>query len=142
MMPVIVLIMALAGASPRAASPGWLGMQYTWSAPSKSGHRVLNVRSVAPDGPSDRAGVRAGDIVTTMNGRSVDFGDELELLLFLGEQRAGDHLTLGVVREGRSLKLDIILGTMSPQALAARRQNLEAARRARLAATAPSAPAP
>jgi S1-C subfamily serine protease len=118
-----------------AATPGWLGMDYTWSQP-KGGHRVLHVQRVAPGGPAQRAGIQPGDIVTHMNARAVDFGDELELLLFLNEQRPGDRLLVTIVREGRRFTLPVSLGVMSAAALAKRAENLEVARRKRIAAAA------
>jgi S1-C subfamily serine protease len=116
-----------------ATTPGWLGLDYTWS-PPQHGHRVLNVQRVAPGGPAQRAGIQPGDIVTHMNARAVDFGDELELLLFLNEQRPGDRLLVTIVREGRRFTLPVSLGVMSAAALAKRAENLEVARHKRAAA--------
>lgn len=118
-----------------AATPGWLGMDYTWSHAAKTADRVLIVQRVAANGPAQRAGVRPGDIITAMNGRRVGIGDELELLLFLGEQHPGDRLTLSIIREGRPMQTVVTLGTMSAASLAARKENLEVARRRRVAAS-------
>jgi len=130
-MNLFALMLAVA-----AATPGWLGMDYTWSRPTNSARRVLHVQRVAPGGPAARAGVRPGDIVTAMNDHRVDLGDDLDLLLFLGDQHPGDRLVLAIVREGRPLKIEVTLGTMSAASLAARKENLEVARRKRIAAAA------
>jgi S1-C subfamily serine protease len=118
-----------------AAAPGWLGMGYVWSA-NQDGRKVLHVQKVVPGGPSDRGGIKPGDIITTINDRRVDIGDDLDLLLFLGDRKPGDTLTFGVVREGRSQKIRVKLGAMPAASRAAWKQNLEVARQKRLAAAA------
>ena len=55
------------------------------------------VRSVAPDSPADRAGVRAGDLITQANGADVTSVDDL-------------HLALDAVREAQTLPLHVVRG--------------------------------
>jgi S1-C subfamily serine protease len=114
-------------------APAWLGMGYTWAAAPR-GHHVLHVQRVAPDGPSARAGLRAGDIIVTVNGRAVDFGDELDLLLYLGDRKAGESIVFGIVRDGRRSNLTVKAGAMSENAQAAWKRNLDVARQKRIAA--------
>lgn len=106
-------------------------MGYTWS--TAGAHKVLNVQKVAPRGPAERAGLAPGDIITTINDRPVDFGDDLDLLLYLGSKKPGDRLTLKVIREGASRTVEVKLGTMPAASHAAWKQNLEVARRKRAA---------
>jgi S1-C subfamily serine protease len=113
--------------------PGWLGMGYVWSS-NATGQKTLVIQQLAPGGPAASAGVKTGDIITTINERRVDFGDDLDLLLFLGDRKPGDRLVFGVVREGREQKIRVKLGTMPDASRAAWKQNLEVARRKRLAA--------
>jgi S1-C subfamily serine protease len=113
--------------------PGWLGMGYVWSS-NTSGHKVLHVQKVVPGGPSDIGGMKPDDIITTINERAVDFGDDLDLLLFLADRQPGDRLTFGVVREGRKQKIRVKLGTMPQTSREAWKRNLEVARGKRLAA--------
>jgi len=63
------------------------------------------VSDVQPDGPSDKAGVKIGDIVRSLNGKSMHDARQLELEIFrypmrqkvtLDVQRASDHLTIEV----------------------------------------------
>jgi S1-C subfamily serine protease len=138
MMRLGALLMLLAAATASAKpeperTPGWLGMGYVWSA-STPGQKTLVVQRLAPGGPAAVAGIRLGDIITTIEKRPVDFGDELDLLLFLGDRKPGERLTFGIVREGRALKIGVKLGKMPDASRAAWKQNLEVAKRMRLAA--------
>lgn len=111
--------------------PGWIGMGYAWSKTAKN-RTVLIVQRVTPDGPAAAAGMKAGDIVSSINDRRVDFGDELDLLLFLGDHKPGQHLVFGVTREGKARKIDVTLGTMPESSRAAWNRNLEVARQQRV----------
>lgn len=110
----------------------WLGIAFTWSETATKTH-MLHVRSVTPDGPAQRAGIRAGDFVATINGERVDFGDELEFLLFLIERKPGERLRIGVVREGQNVPVQVTLGELPEQRRVKWEQNLEMARRQRAA---------
>ena len=57
----------------------------------------LLVRSVAPDGPAQRAGVRAGDLITHAGGAEVTAVDDL-------------HLALDAVRDARTLAIHVVRG--------------------------------
>ena len=118
------------------ANPGWIGIGYTWTAP-RDGHKALRVQRVTSGGPADKAGLRPDDLITTANGRLVDFGDDLELALYLGEKKPGDHLVFDVIREGRPLKIDVTLGVMSEAQRAVWQQGIEFARRKRQLALRP-----
>ncbi|MFL6207162.1 MAG: S1C family serine protease [Acidimicrobiales bacterium] len=57
----------------------------------------LLVRSVAPDSPADRAGVRSGDLITQADGTGVTTVDDL-------------HTALDAARGARSLRLHVVRG--------------------------------
>jgi S1-C subfamily serine protease len=57
----------------------------------------LLVRSVAPDSPAERAGVKAGDLITQAGGTDVTTVDEL-------------HVALDAARASRSLALHVVRG--------------------------------
>lgn len=59
------------------------------------------VRRVQPDGPADRSGVQAGDIITAVNGVSVSSAQEL--VRALEHRRSGAPSRLSVYREGPNL---------------------------------------
>lgn len=65
--------------------------------------------SVVADGPGARAGIRAGDVITKVDGQRVR-GDD-ELIIKIRAHRPGDPLTLTVLREGRERTLEVVLGS-------------------------------
>jgi S1-C subfamily serine protease len=64
---------------------------------------------VIPSGPAATAGVKAGDIITAIDGRRIDAALGLDDILSLYEP--GDRLTLSVLRDGQTLQLGLTLGT-------------------------------
>ena len=65
----------------------------------------LLVRSVAPDSPAERAGVKTGDLITQADGHDVATVDDLHTAL--DAARGGRHLTLHVVRGAEELDLTV-----------------------------------
>ncbi|MFE1834270.1 S1C family serine protease [Streptomyces sviceus] len=63
--------------------------------------------AVTEGGPGDRAGLRAGDVVTEVDGRRVHSGDEL--IVRTRAHRPGDRLQLTVKRDGRERSLSLVL---------------------------------
>jgi S1-C subfamily serine protease len=108
----------------------WLGLSFTWSETAAHQH-MLHVRAVTVNGPAARAGVRGGDLIAKINGERVDFGDELEFLLFLLDRKPGERLRLSVVREGRQLPVTVTLGRLAEDARPQWQRNLEMARNKR-----------
>jgi C-terminal processing protease CtpA/Prc len=116
-------------ADPRKPLP-WLGLSFTWSETSAQTH-MLHVRYVARGGPAERAGVQTGDFVATINGERVDFGDELEFLLFLLERKPGERLRMTLIREGRELPVVVTLAPLAEVSRSKWERNLEMARQKR-----------
>ena len=68
----------------------------------------LYVTAVSPGGPAASAGIRAGDVVTTIDGRmAVSPGQLVELSL---RAKPGAKVTLGVNRAGRRATATVVLG--------------------------------
>ncbi|MGP3688304.1 trypsin-like peptidase domain-containing protein [Streptomyces sp. IBSNAI002] len=65
--------------------------------------------AVVADGPAARAGIKAGDVITKVNGQRVRGGDEL--IIKIRAHRPGDPLTLTVLRDGRERTLELVLGS-------------------------------
>ncbi|MFD4943296.1 trypsin-like peptidase domain-containing protein [Streptomyces sp. NPDC058239] len=64
--------------------------------------------AVAKDGPADRAGLRAGDVITKFNDTVIDSGPTL-----IGEiwtHKPGDRVTLTYKRDGKTATAEVTLG--------------------------------
>ena len=59
--------------------------------------------------PAEAAGLKAGDIITSINGRRIDAGQSLDDTLTLYEP--GDTLPLEVLRDGATIAINVTLGT-------------------------------
>ena len=65
------------------------------------------IASVTEEGPADRAGVRAGDILTGIDGEAVEsFGDVRREVL----HRGGDSVEIELYRDGRARRLEVTIG--------------------------------
>ena len=65
------------------------------------------VESVVSDSPAAAAGVRAGDVIRSIDGSGVRNG--AELLQILAKRQAGDQVKLGVARERQSIETTVTL---------------------------------
>jgi serine protease Do len=82
---------------------GWLGVSMAETA--KSG---VAVAEVARGGPAGRAGVRPGDIISAINGISVD--DPRALLRAVAAVPPGQSVRLALKRAGRTIELPVTVG--------------------------------
>ncbi|MCU0311043.1 MAG: S1C family serine protease [Acidimicrobiales bacterium] len=88
---------------------GWLGLSGTdlgvaAEAPGPAGTRVT---AVSPGGPADVAGLRPGDVVTTVDGAAVRSMSELASTI--RHHRPGDTVTITVRRDGEDLRVAVVL---------------------------------
>jgi S1-C subfamily serine protease len=72
-----------------------------------SGRGVLLV-SLDPDGPSARAGMLVGDIVTAWDGRPID--RVREIMRLLGPESVGRTVDLSLIRGGVPVALKVVIG--------------------------------
>lgn len=75
------------------------------------------VNSVVPGGPAERAGVRAGDVITAFNGNQI--ADTNSLRNAVAGTAPGTDVTITVWRNGREEQLRVRLGELNIQARAA-----------------------
>jgi len=78
------------------------------SSPASSGGRGVLVVDVDPEGPSKRAGLLLGDLITSWNGKPID--RVRDVMHLLGPESVGDTVDLGLIRGGASATLRVILG--------------------------------
>ncbi|HSI36961.1 MAG: S1C family serine protease [Phycisphaerae bacterium] len=90
-----------------ARSTAYLGVQLDQASPD------CKIGEVFPESPAAKAGVRAGDVITKLDGQRVaNYG---ELLLKLGKKKPGDEAAIEVQRGIESVKLKAML-TKRPEA--------------------------
>jgi hypothetical protein len=87
--------------------PGILGAWFDYSLVLAA--RIARIR---PGGPFDRAGVRAGDVIVSVDGASVAHLGEAAIELLVRNAGAGGHLQLGLTRAGRPVSAEPTLDTM------------------------------
>jgi serine protease Do len=69
---------------------------------------IIGTQPVLADGPADKAGLRAGDIITKIDDVAVDQTNSLSSLV--NKHKVGDKVTLTVLRDGKEQKIDVTLG--------------------------------
>ena len=69
------------------------------------------ITEVDPDTPGARAGLKTGDVIVSIDGKSVESAGQLQVLV--GEQQPGTKVQLTVIRNGRQMQVPVTLGTMS-----------------------------
>jgi S1-C subfamily serine protease len=85
----------------------WLGIEGS-SAGGPDGTGGVRIASVAPDSPADRAGLRPGDLLVEVDGRTI--GHLPDLMLILRSRSPGDHIDATVVRDDNPTTLPVTLG--------------------------------
>jgi len=65
------------------------------------------VRAVTPGGPADRAGVKTGDIIQSVDGQDVDLDNTLSELL--SKHHVGDKVRLTILRYGGRQNIEVNL---------------------------------
>jgi serine protease Do len=78
------------------------------------------VQSVEKDGPADKAGVEAGDIIVKVDGRAVERSGDLPRLI--GSTKPGTKSSLQVFRRGASRDLSVTVAELEPERPARRAQ--------------------
>ncbi|MGH9977643.1 MAG: trypsin-like peptidase domain-containing protein [Nitrososphaeraceae archaeon] len=87
------------------------------------------VVDITADSPADKAGIRGGDVLSSVDGRDMRLGGDVivavdnqtvrvmeDLLSYLEEQKAvGDNIELSVVRDGKTERIDLMLAARPSQ---------------------------
>jgi serine protease Do len=102
---------------------GWLGVRLMPVTPEIAASNGLPraqgavVTRVTADGPAQRAGLRAGDIITSFDGRAI--ADSRTLTRIVADAPIGRTATLGVVRNGRQITLNVTVQRLAEATVAA-----------------------
>ncbi len=75
------------------------------------------IRSVEENGPAAQGGLQANDIVTAVNGETIESSDDLKKIVAAAEP--GDKLELTVYRRGETVTLTVTVGEKTQSALPA-----------------------
>jgi serine protease Do len=98
---------------------GSIGIQFTQSE-TEQGQSLLKanhvsdgvfVQSVVPGGPSDKAGMKAGDIILSINSKTLHTGDDL--VETVTATPIGQSIALVVLHDGTRENLRVIVGDLS-----------------------------
>jgi S1-C subfamily serine protease len=80
---------------------------------ARDGVRII---SVSPGGPAAASGLKAGDVITSFNGKSLKGGGEQaaseQLVAAIGATRAGESVPLEYLRDGSTIKTTIKPATL------------------------------
>ena len=66
------------------------------------------VNQVEKGGPADKAGLKAGDVIRTFNGQTVD--SQGSLTAMTTNANPGTEVTLGIIRDGKPMDIHVTLG--------------------------------
>ncbi len=66
------------------------------------------VQQVQPGGPADKAGMKPGDIITSIDGRAIKDGDDL--VNDIASRRPGSSIRLGFIRDGKQNDATVTVG--------------------------------
>jgi len=69
------------------------------------------VTSVAPSGPAEKAGIKRGDVIATVNNQAVTDSNGLRNLI--ASMAPGSSASIGVVRDGKEQSFQVALGELS-----------------------------
>lgn len=69
------------------------------------------VGEVTKDSPADKAGLKAGDVISAANGTTISTPDQLVKLVQAA--KPGDKVTLSVMRDGKTQEISVTLGENS-----------------------------
>ena len=69
------------------------------------------IRSVSPGLSADKAGLKAGDVISSINGRAIKDGDDL--VSDISARKPGSSISLGYMRDGKQMTATVTIGDRS-----------------------------
>ena len=95
---------------------GSIGVEFN-AVPNPAVARVYGVNSgvtianVTPNGPADKAGLKTGDTIVSVNGKTVKTGDEL--VAEISALKPGADAKLGYIRSGKTMTAEVTIADRS-----------------------------
>jgi Do/DeqQ family serine protease len=92
----------------------WLGVSFQEITPELAAHFGGSfdggalINAVVPQGPADKAGLRAGDVITAIGGQKIEEGHDL--LRAVLRHGVGERLNLEVRRDDKTKKVTLVTG--------------------------------
>ena len=128
-MTSVLLVLALLSNNTNGHCPGWLGLGFRYQPPLR-GHvdGWIYVQRLAPHGPSERAGLLTGDVITAIDSQPVRYIDELALLQRLSRIGGGSVVHLSIRRGTRTVMSEVIASAASAEQCAAWHRSFDMAR--------------
>ncbi len=71
------------------------------------------VSDLTQDGPAAKAGLQKGDVITAVNGKTIE--DSRQLRLLIAQSKPGTTVQLTVLRNGQEMTVPVTLGTLPNQ---------------------------
>lgn len=74
------------------------------------GNESVAVQSVTPNGPADKAGIKSGDLIVTLNGKTLK-DDKISppsaLMQFMEGVKPGEKVKVGILRDGKKQTIEV-----------------------------------
>jgi putative serine protease PepD len=90
----------------KSVSHAWLGVS-TSATSTQTTTAGAQLADVTAGGPADKAGLQAGDVVTSIDGQRID--DPTDLSTIINKKAPGDRITLDVQRSGDAQSIEVEL---------------------------------
>lgn len=109
---------------------GYLGIYYGGTV-DKTMARALGLQNaggfiisqVEDDGPADDAGLKADDVIVSLNGEPVGNWDDFRYKI--ANMKPGSDISLGIMRDGEKMTVDVTLGELDRDQQTASRQDTQ-----------------
>lgn len=69
---------------------------------------IIGANPIIKDGPAEKAGLKAGDIILKIDGKNIDQTNSLSALV--NKHKVGDKVALTILRDGKEQNIDVTLG--------------------------------